>query len=487
MNLRSLQFRITKWFVGFLALALLCVWVGVYLSVQQFLLASQQRDLKNAVYNIESQFLSEYGSKGEAWVVGETSEGYAAGADRYARILHNGREIFHSDDLRNPEIVVSKLPLPPEDHIGLLHLRDIGGGLLEFVDQYTSPDGQKFTVIVGASQVAANRVLESLAITLSIVCPLVLVVAALACFLMIRRPLRPVTVLTEQAENIGRKQLGERLLVPDTRDELQRLATSLNQMIARLEDALQHNNRFSADASHELRTPLTIVRGELEQVIQQPDLPETTVNSVGSALEEIERMTQIVQSLMATAYLDTGGEQLEREPIDLGKVVGSTLDQMRLVAEAQNVTLVADTLESALVDGNLTRLKQVVVNLLDNAVKYNRPNGNVSATVFTKEDAVILRVEDDGIGIPESALPFIFDRFYRADKTRSRATGGIGIGLSLVKAICNAHGAAIDVKSREGHGTVFSITFPRYIPETNTSEGRSAKRATTALYEVPGR
>jgi heavy metal sensor kinase len=487
MNFRSLQFRITKWFVGFMALALLCVWVGVYLSVQQFLIASQKRNLNNAVNNIESQFLSQYGTKGENWVADEMGDVYAGGADRYVRVRYNGREIFTSHDMSNPQAPVSKIPLPTDEETGLLHIGNGGGRLLELVDHYISPDGHRFTIIVGASEAAAHRVLRSLAIILSIVCPLVLVVAALACFLMIKRPLRPVAVLTEQAENIGRKHLGDRLPVPDTRDELQRLATSLNHMIARLEDALQHNNRFSADASHELRTPLTIVRGELEQVIQQPDLSEATVDSIGSALEEIERMSQIVQSLMATAYLDTGGEQMECEPTDLGRLVGSTLDQMRLLAESQNITLASEKLESALVDGNPTRLKQVVVNLVDNAMKYNRPNGSVSASVFSKDQAVILRVADTGIGIPESSIPFIFDRFYRADKTRTRTTGGIGIGLSLVKAICNAHGATIDVKSRQGKGTVFSIAFPRYIPETATSEMRSTKTTSVSTYAIDGR
>ena len=488
MNFRSLQFRITQWFVGFLAIALLFVWVGVYLSVQEFLRTSQTRNMRNSVLNIESQFLVEYGTKGEAWVAGEVSDVYAGGADRYVRILHDGREIFRSNDMRNPKTAISSIPLPAADEAGLLHIPNIGGGLLELVDHYTSPDGQKFTVIVGASESAAHRVQRILAIILSTVCPLVALIAALACFLMIRRPLRPVIVLTEQAENIGRQQLGERLPVPDSGDELQRLATSLNQMIARLEDALQHNNRFSADASHELRTPLTIVRGELEQVIQQPDLPESAVDSIGSALEEIERMSQIVQSLMATAYLDTGGEQMVCEPIDLSQLVGSTLDQMRLLAEAQNIALAACTLEPALVDGNPTRLKQIVVNLVDNALKYNRPGGSVSASVLTQDNSVILRVADDGIGIPESSLPYIFDRFYRADKARTRATGGIGIGLSLVKAICNAHGASISVESREGKGTVFSITFPRYVGETFISEAQPAKTSpVAALYAANGR
>src|SRR5215469_9075572 len=174
MNFRSLQFRITKWFVGFLALALLCVWVGVYLSVQQFLITSQKRNLNNAVHNIESQFLSEYDAKGEAWVADEMGDVYAGGADRYVRVLHNGREIFHSHDMRNPPIAVSEIPLPREDEAGLLHIQHGDGRLLESVDHYTSANGEKFTIVVGASEAAARRVLRSLAIVLSIVCPLVL-------------------------------------------------------------------------------------------------------------------------------------------------------------------------------------------------------------------------------------------------------------------------------------------------------------------------
>ena len=463
MNFRSLRFRVTAWSVGFLAVALMCSSIGVFLGVKEFLSLSQQRNLRNMARNIETIFLADYGQKGEKWAVNEIQESYAGGADRYVTILHNGHVMFRSEDLRNPALPIDAIPLPEPGTEGLMQMPEIAGGLLQMVDQYTAPDGQRFTVIVGASENAAHRVLRSLAWILFIVCPLVTVLAAVACFVLMKRPLRPVLVLTEQAEHIGRDHLGERLQVPATGDELQRLATALNHMIARLEDALAHNHRFSADASHELRTPLTIVRGELEQAIQEPGLSETAVDSIGSALEEIERMSQIVQSLMATAYLDTGGEQLDREPTDLGRLVGTTIEQMRLLADERNIALVGNTLEHIAVLGNPTRLKQVVVNLVDNALKYNHEGGTVSASVYAEGESVVFRVADTGIGIPDASLPFIFDRFYRADRTRSRATGGIGVGLAIVKAICNAHNATIQVKSREGRGSVFTVTFPRVV------------------------
>ena len=465
MNFRSLRFRVTAWSVGFLAVALAIFSVAVFLGVRQFLSTSLQRSLRNMTRNIETVYLSEYGQRGEAWAVGEIRESYSGGADRYVRILHNGREIFRSDDLHTPTLEIATIPLPESAAQGEVRMPDLAGGIMEVVDQYTAPDGQRFIVITGASESSARHVLRSLALVLAAVCPIVLLLAAIAGFVLIKRPLRPVLVLTEQAEYIGRDHLGERLQVPATGDELQRLATALNRMIERLEDALAHNHRFSADASHELRTPLTIVRGELEQAIQEPGLSDAAVDSIGSALEEIERMSQIVQSLMATAYLDSGGEQMEREPTDLGRLVGNTIEQMQLLAEERKITLVGNTLDPLLVSGNPTRLKQVIVNLIDNAMKYNRTGGTVSASVFAQNDSVILRVADNGIGIPAASLPYIFDRFYRADKARTRATGGIGIGLSIVKAICNAHNAVVSVQSREAQGTVFTVSFPKLVQE----------------------
>jgi heavy metal sensor kinase len=460
MNTRSLRFRVTAWSIGFLAIAIAIFSATVYLGVQEFLSLSLQRNLHDMTRNIETVFLADYGKRGETWAVGEINEAYAGGADRYVRILHDGREIYRSDDLRSPTLPIATIPLPEPGAEGTTHFSEIAGGVIQTVDQYEAPDGQKFTVIAGASQSVMLRVLHSLAFVLAAVCPILLVLAAVAEFLLIRRPLRPVMVLTEQAEHVGRDHLGERLPVPATGDELQRLAVALNRMIGRLEDAMAHNHRFSADASHELRTPLTIIRGELEQAIQEPGLSSTAVDSIGSALEEIERMSQIVQSLMATAYLDAGGEQMAREPTDLGTLVGNAIDQMQLLAEERKITLAGNTHEAVVVNGNPTRLKQIVVNLIDNAMKYNHPGGAVLVLVFAQGDHALLRVTDNGIGIPADSVPFIFDRFYRADKARSRATGGIGIGLAIVKAICNAHNAEISVESHEGKGSTFTVSFP---------------------------
>jgi signal transduction histidine kinase len=254
--------------------------------------------------------------------------------------------------------------------------------------------------------------------------------------------------------------MGERLPVIQTGDELERLSLALNRMIERLETALAHNHRFSADASHELRTPLTIIRGELESLVQMPSLPVHVVEGIGSALEESARMAKIVHSLMTISRLDCGEEQLELIPVDLVDLVRVTLDHMSLLAEEKYISLRTVYRPPVYVTGDPMRLKQVVVNLVDNAIKYTPNGGQVRVAVAADKKAAHIEVSDTGIGIPADSLKLVFDRFYRTDQARSRESGGTGLGLSIVKAICDVHGGAASVESAEGTGTTVRIEFP---------------------------
>jgi signal transduction histidine kinase len=290
--------------------------------------------------------------------------------------------------------------------------------------------------------------------------PIILIGAAVGGYLMMARPLRPVVVLTEQAERVGREALGERLPIIPTGDDLERLSLALNRMIERLEAALAHNHRFSADASHELRTPLTVIRGELESLIEMPSLPVPVMEGLGSALEESARMAKIVHSLMTISRLDCGGEHIELVPVDLVDVVRVTLDHMSLLAEEKHISLRFTPGPPIFVAGDSMRLKQIVVNLVDNAIKYTGDEGDVSISVVAEERKAVLKVVDTGIGIPAASLPLVFDRFYRADQARSRESGGIGLGLSIVKAICTVHSATASIESVEGKGTTVRIELP---------------------------
>jgi signal transduction histidine kinase len=231
-------------------------------------------------------------------------------------------------------------------------------------------------------------------------------------------------------------------------------------MIERLEESLLYVSRYTADASHELRTPLTILRGELEAAAGQPQLAPELRETIGSALEETERLSRIVESLMAISRLDAGEARMERDILDLAELAGSTTEHMRLLAEDKNIALRCESDEAVSVEGDRARLKQVIVNLVDNAIKYTPAGGLVGVKVRASNSHATLEVKDSGVGIPAEALPHIFERLYRVDKARSRQMGGAGLGLSITKAIVTAHGGQVRVESVEGKGSRFIVELP---------------------------
>jgi signal transduction histidine kinase len=230
-------------------------------------------------------------------------------------------------------------------------------------------------------------------------------------------------------------------------------------MIDRLEDALAHNQRFSADVSHELRTPLTILRGELEPLVDNQELSPLALDAIGSALEEIDRMSDIVENLLVISKLDFRNP-LPRTPVNLNALALSTVEQLQLLAEDKQLAIHASVAGETWVPGDRVRLQQVIVNLLDNAIKYTSAGGDIWPAVSAQHSRGVIEIRDNGIGIPAGCLPFVFDRFYRADKARSRESGGTGLGLSIVKAICAAFDGTVSIRSREGVGTVVQATFP---------------------------
>jgi len=277
---------------------------------------------------------------------------------------------------------------------------------------------------------------------------------------LVQRALHPVDRIIRSAERISSHNLSERLPVPNTRDEIERLSNAINQMIRRLDEGFQQAQRFFADASHELRTPLTIIQGELEAVAKNSGAGSEVRDTAGSTLEEVERLKNIVEGLFALSRLDAGEAQKNFEPFDLGRLASTTADQMGLLAEDKRISISCQCADEVQVTGNRSRLKQVVVNLLDNAIKYTPDGGHIEVRVAKRNGFAILSICDNGIGIPAEALPRIFERFFRVDKARSRESGGAGLGLSIVKSICAAHDGRVEVESREGNGASFTVELP---------------------------
>jgi heavy metal sensor kinase len=317
-----------------------------------------------------------------------------------------------------------------------------------------------YVVEVGVSTARTEETLQQVLSLLAYGLPIGVLIAVSGGFVLVRRALNPVNQIAHKAEDISQHNLSERLPVVHSGDELEHLSISLNNMIARLEDAIQTSKQFVADASHELRTPLTVLRGELESLAQDALLKAQTRESLGSLLEEVDRLTEVVESLLALSRLDAGEAISERVRFDLAELVTTTAEQMSLLAEDKQIRVECDAAPDVFVEGDRSRMKQVVVNLLDNAIKYTHNGGNVLLRIARDGDTAVLEVVDNGIGIPTEALPHMFKRFFRVDDSRSREQGGAGLGLSIVKSICAAQGAEVDVTSRPGTGSCFRVRQP---------------------------
>jgi len=320
--------------------------------------------------------------------------------------------------------------------------------------------GSDYVLEMGASTTPINVALHKLIVTLLIGLPIIVVIAAVGGSILVRRALQPVEAMRATAEQISLSNLRQRLPITATGDAIELLSRTLNQMLERLDRAYQQANRFSADASHELRTPLSVMRSELEISLRRQKIPAEFREQTSSILEETERLSNIVEGLLSLAHLDAGEVEIGREIFDLSALARSTLEQMQLLAEEKSIAVDVDAPQPVFVMGDAARLRQVIVNLLDNAIKYTMTGGTISLSVQSASAKAVLIVKDNGIGISQDALPHIFERFYRADKVRSRTMQGSGLGLSIVHSICQTHGGNVKAISQEGVGATLTVELP---------------------------
>jgi len=320
------------------------------------------------------------------------------------------------------------------------------------------------TVLVVAAPLAdVDRSVERLRLLLLVAGPIALVLAGGGGWLLARVALRPVGRMTEQAEAIGADRLHDRVSVPDATDELTHLARTLNGMLDRIERGVVEQRRFVADASHELRTPLAVMRAELEVALRADDPAADASEVLGSAAEEVARMSKIVDDLLTLAHRDENSLELLLAPVDLGETATEIAGQLRPLAEEGGVQLVVEA-PSVPVVADQARLTQVVTNLVDNAVKYTGVGGSVRVRVWDEVGGAALAVTDTGPGIDPEDLPKVFDRFFRLDAARTRARGGSGLGLAICKELVEAHGGRIWAESVPGTGSTFAFTLPAQPP-----------------------
>jgi heavy metal sensor kinase len=481
VNVKSIHFRMTAWYAGLLVSLLVLFGASVYFGLGAYLERTLRAAMSEQARAVGEEIGERVAEKRLPTLVNYLNEKFAPQLNaRFIRITTGNHDVLYlsartSDGQLEPALVPNPARQAEREYASETFLPN-GRRVVVQVVPVSTPEGT-FIVEVGSLYAPIEAVLKGLVTTFALGMPLIVAVAIGGGYLLTRRAMGKIEAITVQAEHISSNNLFERLPVFRSGDELERLTVALNRMMERLEQAFQHINRFSADVSHELRTPLTILRGELEAAVQQERLTPELLDVLGSALEETERLRTIVDQLLIVSRLDAGDVRMEKVPLDLGQLAASTAEQMLLLAEEKSITVRCDAQPGVEVEGDPSRLKQVVVNLLDNAIRYTGEGGSITVSAGRQNGWATLTVTDNGAGIPPEALPHVFERFYRADKARSRYSGGSGLGLSIVNAICTAHRGEVEIASTEGVGTTVTI---RLLPANGAKETSHRTESTAA-------
>lgn len=330
-------------------------------------------------------------------------------------------------------------------------------------------------VVVGVSTQRVADVTNNLAALTALIGPFLALLASALAWVLAGRAFEPVDRMVDDVAAIsdGRSLHRRVVLDAESRDEFGRLGKTVNDMIGRLENSFAALRRFTADASHELRTPLTVIRANVERSMNTHDDAHEQAIALEEALQQVSRMTGLVESLLTLARADEGRFEVVREPVPLEPLVREVAETAAILGEEPGISVKVPVVQPVTVLGDVERLRQLMLNLATNAVKYTQRGGTVEISLESRHDEAIVTVKDDGIGIAAADLPFIFERFWRVDRARTRTAGtGAGLGLAISQWIAHAHDGRIDVLSRLGRGSTFTIVLPaapRDVSSPNTA------------------
>ncbi len=459
----SLRFRLSLWYGSALAL-ILALFAGTLYGVLASGLKDQvDRGLEEAasvaIRSLEQRF-------GPSLYFEDLSVHFPqlAVLDKFFQIYSpTGQVTIQSPNIRRADIPLSATALsaalsgqttfesvryPGESDLRLISVPIIYSGTLVNI------------VRVGTSLKPVEETLHRLLGLLLLAIPAALLVSLAGGWFLAGRALRPVEAVTQAAQRIAAGDLSQRLTVPTSADEIGRLASTFNDMIARLDTSFRQIRQFTGDASHELRTPLTVMRGETDLALRRPRSEDDYRAVLESNLDEIERMTRIVDELLFLSRADLGEIKLDADPVRLDLLAEEVQRQASVLGQDREIHVGIGTLSPAIVTGDELRLRELVLNLVDNAVKYSHPGGKVELGLIATATQATLSITDHGIGIAEEDRRRIFDRFYRADAARAHAQKGTGLGLSICRWIAEAHRGRIEVQSSPGQGSTFSLILP---------------------------
>jgi heavy metal sensor kinase len=453
--------RLTLWYTSVLAGLLAIAWVGTCLLL--FMQLRRQLD-HFAIQEIETIEGLLYFTPSGQLQMREDYHNHPESKDVIERYV----EVRAVDDgivFRNDRLGNHPLGGPPftGEGVGGYSARTArldDGIRVRLVSRVHVLDGRLLLIRLAHSEEPLWSQLEELLIASLLVLPVVLAAAGLAGYGLARRALSPIEQMARRAGQITPERLNERLPNDDTDDELGQLARVFNQTLARLERAFEQLRRFTSDASHELRTPLASIRSVGEVGLQKNNTPDEYRDTIGSMLEEANRLTSLIDNLLTISRADAGHITLHRTQISVMHLVREAAGLFEILMEEKSLHLDVAGDPNVVLDADPIFLRQALVNILHNAVKYSPVGGVISVRLRRQGDLLVIDVEDRGPGIPVEDLPKIFDRFYRVDKARWRESGGAGLGLSIAKWVVEAHGGTLGLDSVPNQGSIFHMSLP---------------------------
>lgn len=456
-NVRS---RLTLWYVGVLA-ALLVVYGAVSLF---FLFLSMREQLDHDLLEDVETVEGEIASQDNGFLTLRLHHG-EEGDPGFHRLV----EIWSPEGVllyRSPQLRGQSLEVPPAVGSGTEETEPVSKRLpsglrLRITSSRHHLEGRTVILRVAHNEATMWRELGEFATVLLIGLPLGVLLAGFGGYVLARKALAPIDAMTRETQKISADNLGDRLSVKNQDDELGRLAGVLNGMLGRLQRAFEQLRRFTADASHELRTPLTAIRSVGEVALQDQKSPAEYRDVIGSMLEEVDRLTRLVESLLVLSRADAGHVQLQRTEVSLLALAQEAIALVEVLAEEKRQQIGVDGDATAAVSADRLILRQAIVNLIDNAIKYSPAESRIVVHVSGSDGGyATLEVIDQGPGVPPEHSSHIFDRFYRMDAARAREWGGAGLGLSIARWAVEAHGGEIGVRSGEAQGSTFWIRLP---------------------------
>jgi signal transduction histidine kinase len=457
--------RLTFWYVSFLAAILLGVEAFLVTQLRVALIRSVDESLA-----VKAEAVAEaVAGRGETElrVRGGRPLPELSGRDLISQLLTPQGRVLQSGGEEESQIRFAGLIDLARGRLGAwrttIHLPGRSHPYRIWLVPLTQGQDDPLILLVGRSLAETDGTIHHLILLLSMATPAAVALAAFGGWILAGAAMRPIDAMTRAAARIDPARPHQIIPLPKPDDELSRLAHTLNKMLERLHRALDEERRFTADASHELRTPLSVMVTELDVAVRSSKTPTEAKEILESVGEEVRAISRIVDNLLVLSRTEaTGRVDLARRPVNLLDLARAVVARFRWQAVQRGVDL---RVEGLPVEGwvDRERMLQVLANLLENGITYTDRGGQIQLVVGESEGAYI-EISDSGIGIPPEALPRIFDRFFRVDQTRGRASGGAGLGLAIAWRLVEAHGGRIDVESKIGQGTTFRVHLPRSAP-----------------------